>query len=329
MIHQHIIRIADGLVGIAPGHVLLAQQVTGFMDLGRKGLGSIGGAENRLQRLVLHLHQFFGFFQNLRSLRRHQADGITQEMGDLPHGDHGIPVLHQVAHLYLARDVVGGIHAHNARQGLGLFLMDGQHTGPGILAADSAAVDHAVQVNVIGVFAGTQDLFPGIDTRHGFAHPGAVLFPGNFSAAAENLGRQQNGVNDLFIARAAANVVSDGEGHLLPGRVRVHIQQRLGRDDHAGNAEAALHRAGFGEGPGIDLLFRVAEALHSDNMFPLQLVRGGNAGLGGFAVDEYMAGAAGTLTAAVLHRGQAQLIPQKAQQLLIFISGYRLSVDIK
>ena len=64
-------------------------------------------------------------------------------------------------------------------------------------------------------------------------------------------------------------------------------------------------------------------------MLPLQLVRGGNTGLGGFAVNEYVAGAAGPLTAAVLHRGQAQLIPQKAKQLLVFISGYRLSVDIK
>ena len=208
--------------------MLFAQQIAGFMDQRRKGLGGIGRAENRLQGLVLHLHQLFGFFQNLRSFRRHQADGIAQVMCNLPHGDHSVPILHQVAHLHLTRDIVGGIHAHHTRQGLGLLLMDGQHTGPGIFTAHGAAVNHTVQVNIIRIFTCAQDLLSGIDARHSLAHPCAILFQGKFSAIAEKLRRQQNGINNFFIARAAADIVPDGKCHLLPGRGRVHIQQRLG-----------------------------------------------------------------------------------------------------
>ena len=104
---------------------------------------------------------------------------------------------------------------------------------------------------------------------------------------------------------------------LLAGGIGVHVQQPLGRDDHAGNAEAALHRAGLAEGEGVDLLFPVAEPLYREDGLALQLVRLGDAGLGGLAVDEDVAGAAGTLAASVLYGREVQLVPQKADELLV------------
>ena len=234
-----------------------------------------------------------------------------------------------MAHLHLAGDIVGGKHTHHSRQSLSLFLVDGQDSGPGVFAADGAAVNHAVQVNIIGIFAGAQDLLLSVHPGHGLAHTGAILFMRNLSAIAENLTRQQNGINNLLIARAAADIIADGKSSLLPGGVRVHIQQGLGGDDHARNAKAALHGPCLGKGPGIDLLFRVAQALYGENMATLQLIRGRDAGLGRLAVDQDMAGAAGALTAAILYGGEAQLIAQKAKQLLVFFRCDRLAVDKK
>src|SRR3990167_5616612 len=50
------------------------------------------------------------------------------------------------------------------------------------------------------------------------------------------------GVN-LFVAGAAAEVAGDGLGDLLPGRVRVLGEQRLGHQDDARRAEPALRPA--------------------------------------------------------------------------------------
>ena len=62
-------------------------------------------------------------------------------------------------------------------------------------------------------------------------------------------------------------------------------------------------------------------------MFPLQLVCLRDAGFRRLAVDEDVAGAAGTLAASVLHRGQVQGIPQIADEFLIFLHRDRCTVD--
>ena len=136
-------------------------------------------------------------------------------------------------------------------------------------------------------------------------------------------------LDDLHIAGAAADVVADGEGGLLTGGVGVYIQQRLSGDDHAGDAEAALHGPRLTEGKDVDLLLPVGESLHGDDGLALQLVRLRYAGLGGLAVNEDVAGAAGTLAAPVLHRGQVQGIPQIADEFLIFLHGDGVTVDDK
>ncbi len=148
-------------------------------------------------------------------------------------------------------------------------------------------------------------------------------------ALAEQLRRQQNGVDDLHIPGAAADVVADGKGRLLPGGIWVRVQQSLGAHHHAGDAEAALDRPRHAEGVGVDVLFKVAQALHRDDGLALQLVRLGDAGLGRLAVDQHRAGAAGALAAAVLHAGEMQGIPQIAQQLLVLFHCHGLAVHGK
>ena len=325
---QHVLRFGDGLRRIAPLDVLVGQQVPGPVDQGGVRQHGLPGIADHGQLLIVHLHQGLGLGQDLRCLRRHQADGVPQIVGDVPHGDHGVPVLHQVAHLVLPRDVIGGQHADHAGQSPGLLRVDGQHPGPGILGPDGTAVDHAVQIDVIGIDAGAGDLLLHI-------HPGNPLAQGPVGggrrhlALAEQLRRQQNAVDDLHIPGAAADVVADGVGRLLPGGIRIRVQQSLGAHHHAGDAEAALDRPRHAEGVGVDLLFKVRQTLHSDDALPLQLVGLGDAGLGGLAVDQHGAGAAGALAAPVLHAGEMQGVPQVAQQLLVVFHGDGLSVHSK
>ena len=203
--------------------------------------------------------------------------------------------------------------------------MDGQHPCTGVLAADGAAVEHPVQIYVIRVLAGAGDLF-----LHVYPVDPAAYLPVHRClrqlVLPEAFCRQQDPVDDLHIAGAAADVVADGKGRLLPAGIRVRVQQGLGGDHHARDAEAALNGPRLAEGPCIDLLLPVGQALHRQDVFSLQLIRLRNTGLGGLAVDQHRAGAAGALAASVLHRGQAQLVSQKPQQLLIFLSGYRFAV---
>ena len=300
---QHIFGLGDSLRRIAPLDVLVGQQVALPVDQRRVGQHGLPGAADRLQRLIVHLHQRLGLGQDLRCLGGYQADGVAQVVGDIPLGDHGVPVLFQVAHLVAAGNVGGGEYPHHAGKRLGLLGVDGQHSGPRIFAADGGAIDHAVQIDVIGIDAGAGDLFP-------YVHPGHPRaqrpVPGDLRhlSLAEQLRRQQDTVDDLHIAGAAADIVADGKGRLLPAGGGIHVQQALSAHDHARDAEAALHRPGHAEGVCIDVPLKVRQALHSDDVLALQLIRLGNAGLCGLAVDQDGAGAAGTLAAAVFHAGQ-------------------------
>ena len=328
VLRQHVSALGDGLRRVAPLDVLMGQQISGPVDRGRVRQHGLPGAADHGQLLIVHSHHGLGPLQGLLILRRHQADGVPQVVGDVPHGDHGVPILHQMAHLVLARDVCGGEDPHHAGQGPCLLRVDGQHPGPGILGPDGAAVDHAVQIDVVGVDAGAGDLFLHVHPGDPGAQ-GPVLRRRGHLALAEELRRQQYRVDDLHIAGAPADVVADGVGRLLPGGGRIRVQQPLGAHHHAGDAEAALDRPRHAEGVGVDLLFKVRQALHGDDVLPLQLVRLGDAGLGGPAIDQHRAGAAGALAAPVLHPGEVQGVPQVAQQLLVFFHGHGLAVHSK
>ena len=323
---QHVSRPGDGTLGVAPVNVLVGQEVSGGMHQRSALRHGLPEGADLGQLLIVNFHQGLGLGQDLRCLCRNEADGIAQVMGDASLGDHGIPVLHQVPHLVLPRDVLRRKDADNAGQGTGLLRVDGQHPGPGISAADGAGIDHAVQVDVIRIDAGALHLLlhvhPGDPGAHGPVARSLRQLPG-----AEDLRRQQNGVDDLHITRAAADVGTDGEGRLLPGGGGIDVQQPLGGHHHARGAETALDRPRLTEGVGVDGLLPVGKALRRDDGLPLQLVGLGDAGPRGLAVDEDGAGAAGAFAAAVLHGGETQLIPQETEELPVFLRGDAAAVD--
>ena len=326
---QHKFGMPDGALRVSPGDVLVCLNVV-LVLLKHQGCVRCSGLRRVVdggEHLILYLHQLFGGLQRLLVPGAHQSHGVTQIVCDLAHADHGGLVLFQMAHVDLAGDVLLGQNAHHAGQGLRLAGVDGQDPGPGVLAAHCAAVAHPVHIHIIRILAIAQDLFLHVQPVDAAAHFPVVGRGRRQLPLPEDLTGQQDTVNDLHIAGAAADVVADGEGSLLTGGIGISVQQGLGGDDHAGDAEAALDGARLAEGEGVNLLFPVGKALHREDGLALQLVGLGDAGLGGFAVDENVAGAAGALAAPILNGGQMQGIPQKADELLIFFHGHALPVN--
>ena len=321
-------RLGDGLGGEAPLDVLVRHEVSVGMHQRRAGHHGLLGALDGREHLVGHFHELFRLFQNLRRLGGDDADGVAQVVGHAAHGDHGVPVLFKVSHLVLPGNVCCGEHAHHARQGFGLLGVDGVDDGAGIGRADGGGIDHAVQIDVVGVLAVAQDLFPHVQPVDGLAQRPVGIQGRDFALALELCG-QTHGLDDLHIAGAAADVVLDGGGALFLGGIVVDIQKRLGAHDHARDAEAALHRARRAEGVGIELLFKVGKPLHGEDVLAFQLVGLLDAGAHGLALQQHRTCAAGALATAVLHGGQAHLIPEKPDELLIFLHRDRCTVDKK
>ena len=302
-------------------HVILEHQR-------RAGRGGLGRVVDRGQDLIFHLHELLGTLQRLLIPGAHQRHGIAQIVCDLPHGNERGLILDDVAHIILARNVLRRHDTDDAVELLCLAGVDGQHPRARIGRAHRAAVAHTLHIHIVGILSVALHLLRHVNAVHPGADGEIVLCFGDLPLP-QHLRRQQDTVNDLDVARAAADVVADGKRGLLAGGVGICVQQRLGADHHAGDAEAALHRAGLAEGPGIDVLFPLAEPLNGQYRPALQLVRLRDAGLGRLAVDEHMAGAARALAAAVLDAGKVQRVAQEADELLIFFTSHGLTVDHK
>ena len=317
MTGQHIFGAADGLLGVTTGDVLIRLHIALVLlkdqrRIRRSGLlRVVDGRED----LIRHLHQLLGLLQCLPVTGAHQSHGVAQIVGDLTDADHGGLILFQVAHIHLAGDVLLGQNAHHTGQCLRLAGIDGQHTGTGILAADGTAVAHPVHVHVVGVLAVAQYLLRHVQPVDPAAHLPVIGGGLRQLPLPEDLTRQQDAVDNLHISGAAADVVADGEGRLLTGGVGVYIQQRLGGDDHAGDAEAALHRAALGVG--VDdafALFRVADALDGQKLAAVDRADGDDAARDQLAVFDDGAGSALALAAAFLAAGEAVVLTQHVEQ---------------
>ena len=248
----------------------------------------------------------------------HQYDGVANVAGAVTLGDQHIPVLDNVAGL-VEGHVLGGEDLHHVGMSQSAGQVDLFHTSSGVLGAQGLGVDHAGDLDIVHEQAGAQHLLLHVHAGEVCADAGLAVVLGNGQVLAEHLGGQQNGLLDANITGAAADVAADGLLHILTGGVQVLIQQALGADHHAGDAEAALYRAGLAEGVHINRTLALGQAFHGGDVLAVHLFGGEHTGLGLLAVHQDGAGAAGALAAAVLHAGQPQVLPQVLQQFDVFI----------
>src|SRR5437764_2188597 len=148
--------------------------------------------------------------------------------------------------------------------------------------------------------------------------------------AAQRAASGFDGVEDLEVAGAAADLARERLGDLAPRRARIAIEEPLRRDQHPGRAIAALRGAMVGE----TLLQRVelgtlAQALDGGRASSGALHGGDQAGENQLAIEDHGAGPAFTELAAVLGARQAEVFPQHLEERLVGLDDEitRLAVD--
>ena len=233
------------------------------------------------------------------------------------------------------RHVLGGEHAEHAGQGLRLGGVDLDDAGARVLGADGRAVRHVGEVplvDVVGVLAVTEDLATHVHAEGALAHAvvvAALEVLVDLRLAAQHGGGELDALDDLLVAGAAAHVAADGPPDLVLGGVGVLAHEGGAAHHHAGDAEAALHGAHGAKRVDEGLLLLVGEPLDGEDLLALGELGGHDAALGGDAVDDDGACAAGALRAAVLHGGEVEVVTQEAQERLILAGRDLLAVDVE
>ena len=139
-------------------------------------------------------------------------------------------------------------------------------------------------------------------------------------------------MNDLVVARAAAEISREPVADLLLGRFWIFVEQRLCRDEKAWRADAALKRGIFEE----SFLERMKLApalrsnpLHGRDVAALGLDGEDEAGVDEASIEDDVARAAVAIVAAFFYARQSQLVAQHFEQALARLAEEldRLTVD--
>jgi hypothetical protein len=249
------------------------------------------------------------------------------QRGRLVHGDHRRDALALVAHdpvgqrrlvlhegsVAVLRHVRLGVDGEDAVHRLGRRRVDGDDPRMRQRAAQDLAVDHPGQAHVVRVWRLAGDLLQRVGALQRLADD---LVLGRAVVVHLDLpGGGHDRVDDLRVARAAAEVAADRLADLVLGRARVVGQQRLCGHDHARRAVAALRCEVLGE----RRLDRVQRAVGRQALDGGDLVAGGldgedQARVDHRAVEVHGARRALALVARSLGPRQPELVAQHVDQ---------------
>jgi len=132
-----------------------------------------------------------------------------------------------------------------------------------------------------------------------------------------------DGLENLLIAGAPAEIPREGFADLIAGRVRVLVEERLGRDEIAGRTVAALRGAEIGERflqrvkPAVD-----GQSLDGRHAAPAAFDAEHEAGQDRPIVEQDRAGATFAQLAPVLGAAEVQILTQHLQQRLVRREGH-------
>ncbi len=184
-----------------------------------------------------------------------------------------------------------------------------------MVAEAQRAVEHAGQEDVGHVAVAAEDEVAGMVLGVARAHAAVGLRRRHFLFLADGLGGAFDGVDDLLVAGAPAEVGRQRLGDLVTCRLGVLVDQGIGLDHHAGDAEAALHAPLTDKGVGKDVLAVFAQPFDSRYAAAGAALHGRNAGQNGLAIQVHGAAAAGRLgRTAVLGRDDALVQSQVGQE---------------
>ncbi len=320
------------LADVVLKHHVVAEGLEALVDergTGRHGLVDVADG---LELLVGDLHELLCLGHRCAVLGHNERDGVAHAARDVTLGDHDVPVLDEVAHL-VHRHVGRRIDGEHAGELAGLLGVDGDHAGARVGRTDGRGVGQVLEialVEVVGVLAVSQDLAADVGAKDLLAHAVVLAELGgrvNRILAAQDGGGELDGHEDALVAGAAADVAADGLGDLGAGGVGVAVDEGGAGKHHAGDTEAALHRARNAKGVDEGLLLLVGEALDGGDGVALGQLGGEHARLHRAVVNDDGAGAAGALGAAVLDARELEVVAQEAKEGLVLVCDVLLPVD--
>ena len=134
-------------------------------------------------------------------------------------------------------------------------------------------------------------------------------------------GSRFDGVDDLDITRAAAQVIVDGLSDVVAAGLLVLHQEGVAAQQHAGDAVAALHGGLVEEGllDGMEGVV-LAQSFDGEDVFAGGVFELPAAGAHGLVVDENDAGAAYADVTAIFRACQIEVFAQKFEQCFVLAS---------
>ena len=180
---DHDIRFREPGPRIAEFVQKVADHVAFRVDLLGTGRQRLFRRENRRQQLIAHLHQVTGRFGRLGGLGGDRDDRLARE-ADLLDRKHGGVLCQRPGHAPLRRDVGPGQNRHHPRRRLGFAGVDGEDPRVGMLAANEAAVQHPLHLDVGCVTGPAAHLVENVVARQAQAYRAGFALHGAFRTGA-------------------------------------------------------------------------------------------------------------------------------------------------
>ena len=326
MLRHFIFRICDHFVRISAYEMLMCQDISGLMHKRRVFFHRLKRIQHRLIHLVIYLDKTLRLFQDLRRLGCDQTDRVSDIMGHVSDRNHRIPIMFQMSDFHVSRNIIRGKYADHAVQRFRFFGMDRQYFCTRIFCAYRASVNHAVQINIVRIFSGTQYFFcriHALDFIANFCNTAIFRYRKIFT---EDFSAQQDSLDDLFIPGTTADIIADCRHNFQPGRIRIHIQKSFRTHDHTRNTKTTLNSSDCAKCICIYFFFPFRKSLHRHDRFSLHFGDHRDAGPCCLSVHQNCTSSAGALTASVFDGSQVQVIPQKAHQLFVCFCFIHFSV---
>ncbi len=268
----------------------------------RLHLGRALGVDHRLERLVLDANGCRRAARLLRLLGRDDRDGLAEVANPVARENGLIRELEPVG--LLPRHVLVREHGVDSRKRAGRRDVDLEDARVRVWAPHGLAPEHPRGLQVAGVRELAGDLRNGV----GAARAASPRAPEGGSAWSCSSGRRLvDGVEDLLVPGAAAEVARQRLADLVVARIR-DAAQEVGRgDDEAGRAEPALDRARIGERllHGMEVAV-LGEPFDGDDLVALRLRREDETRAHELSVEENRARSALALLARVLRPRQCR-----------------------
>ena len=181
--------------------------------------------------------------------------------------------MNDVAEQAFAGHVPGGENDDDAGSSAGSGDVNAADEGTRNCCAQHGGVEHARNLHVVDKLAGAEEFFRRVNPGCARAYASGIVgrVRGGTEAVLECGGREVNRLLDFGIAGAAAEVVTNCRLDFRESRRGVLIEQRLRTDQDARHAEAALHCAGPGEGPGKNVAVASGETFGGCDGFAVDL----------------------------------------------------------